>query len=196
MKNIKHIKKLISILFGMLFLLVVTSCENKLYEPYQNTVLTEEVDYTIGSNMILPLLGAYEAFYTIAWDQNITTGVRGDDVNAAGDQAPMEEQDKFLYLSSHWNLNSLMTINYSRIIRMFTAISDIEKYRPAANNNALANQYIAECRTMRAWYYLNQGRSFGGGVIIDQLDNIQSQPASNKADIMQYIVEEMDEVIP
>jgi hypothetical protein len=193
MKNIPK-NKYIPIIFGILLMLGITSCEDKLNEPYQNIVFIEDVDYSIGSDMILPLLGAYEAFYSIGWDQNITFGVRGDDVNAAGDQAPMQEQDNYLYLSSHWNLNSLMTIHYSRTIRMFTAISEIEKYRAAAGNDALADQYIAECRVMRAWFYYLQALSFGGGVIIDQLDNIQLQPASNKADMMQYIVDEIEEV--
>ena len=181
---------------GALFLLVSTSCEDKLSDPFENTVLAEDVDYTIGSDMKLPLLGAYQAFYTLGWNINITQGVRGDDVNAAGDQAPMQEQDNFLYLSSHWNLNSNMTLNYNGIIRMYTAMSDIEKYREAANNDALADQYIAECRTMRAWYYLLQARAFGGGIVVDQLDNIQSQPVSNKVQMMQYVVDEMAEVIP
>lgn len=194
MKN-RLINTYLPILFGTLFLLAITSCEDRLFEPYQNTVFTEDVDYTIGSDMILPLLGAYESFYTVGWDQNITFGVRGDDVNAAGDQAPMQEQDNFLYLTSHWNLNSLMTIHYSRIVRMFTAMTEIEKYRPAAADDALADQYIAECRVMRAWYYLQQGQAFGGGVIIDNLENIQFQPAVNKATMMQYVVDEMDDVM-
>lgn len=191
----RTIIKYIPIIFGMLLLLGITSCEDKLFEPYQNRVFVEDVDYSIGGDMILPLLGAYEAFYFVAWDQNITFGVRGDDVNAAGDQAPMQEQDNFLYLASHWNLNALMTIHYSRIVRFFTAMNEIEKYRPAAGDDALADQYLAECRVMRAWYYLQQAQAFGGGVIIDQLDNIQNQPASNKAEMMQYVVDEMEEVM-
>lgn len=195
MKNKTSIIKFVSILFVALFFMAIAGCENKMNEPYQNTLLTEDVDYTIGSNMILPLLGAYEAFYSVNWEQPITFGLRGDDVNPAGDQSPMQEQDKYIYYPSQWNLNSAMSTNYSRIIRMYTAISDIEKYRPAANNNTLADQYIAECRTIRAWYYLKQGKEFGGGIVIDRLDNIFEQPAVNKVEMMQYIVNEMDEVI-
>lgn len=195
MKNLIKINILKPVLFIVLLLIVNTGCEDKLLEPYENTVYATDVDYSVGSDMILPLYGAYQAFYTRGWNEHLTIGNLGDDVNAAGDQAPMQEQDKFIYLASHWNINALWQAWYGDIIRMFTAISDIEKYRPAANNDQLADQYIAECRVLRSWFYLQIGKTWGGGIIIDQLDNIQSQPVSNKAEMMQYVVDEMDEVI-
>jgi len=75
-------------------------------------------------------------------------------------------------------------------------MDEIEKYRPAANDDALADQYIAECRVIRAYLYLNLARSFGGCIVIDDLDNIQNTEVSNKAEVMQYIVDEMNEAIP
>lgn len=71
----------------------------------------------------------------------------------------MQEQDEFRYFPSHWNLNALWQGHYNDIIRAFSAMEEIEKYRPAANNNALADQYIAECRVIRAYLYLNIARS-------------------------------------
>jgi hypothetical protein len=44
--------------------------------------------------------------------------------------------------------------------------------------------------------YLNLARYFGGCIVIDQLDNIQNTPVSNKAEVMQYIVDEMEAAIP
>lgn len=179
-----------------LLLISAIGCTDKLDEPYEDESFTSDVDYSIGDDMILPLLGAYQGLYTRAWEEPLTLGVRGDDVNAAGDQVPLQEQDEFKYLASHWNLNSVWQLHYNDIINTFTAMDEIEKYRPAANNDALADQYIAECRVIRAYLYLNLARAFGGCIVIDELDNIQNTPVSNKAEVMQYIVDEMNEAIP
>jgi len=180
----------------ILGLLSVFSCTGKLDAPFENESSTGDVDYTIAEDMILPLLGAYYGLYTRGWDEPLTLGIRGDDVNGVGDGATMGAQDHFNYRLSEWNLNSLWVLHYLDIINCFTAMDEINKYRPAAENDALADQYIAECKTIRAYLYLNLARSFGGCIIINQLDNIQNTAVSNKAEIMQYIVDEMNEAIP
>jgi hypothetical protein len=179
-----------------LLLISAIGCTDKLDEPFEDESFTSDVDYTIGEDMILPLLGAYYGLYTRSWEEPLTLGIRGDDVNAAGDQVPMHEQDEFKYLASHWNPNSVWQLHYNDIVNTFTAMEEIEKYREAANNDALADQYLAECRTIRAYLYLNIARTFGGCIVIDQLDNIQNTPVSKKAEVMQYIVDEMTAAIP
>ncbi|MGQ1888984.1 RagB/SusD family nutrient uptake outer membrane protein [Thermophagus sp. OGC60D27] len=195
--KIQEFKKYFApLIFSSLLLTGGIGCTDKLDEPYEDESFTSDVDYTIGEDMVLPLLGAYQGLYTRSWEEALTLGFRGDDVNAAGDQTPMHEQDEFKYQASHWNLNSVWQLHYNDIINIFTAMDEIEKYRPAANNEALADQYIAECRVIRAYLYLNLARSFGGCIVIDELDNIQNTPVSNKAGVMQYIVDEMNEAIP
>ncbi|MGD9930082.1 MAG: RagB/SusD family nutrient uptake outer membrane protein [Mangrovibacterium sp.] len=195
--KIKHLTTYLApIFFSGVLLVSVIGCTDKLDLPFEDVAFTSDVDYTKGEDMILPLLGAYQGLYTRGWEDPVTLGIRGDDVNAAGDQAPMQEQDNFQYLPSHWNLNSIWQNHYNDIINAFTAMDEIEKYRAAAGNDALTNQYIAECRVIRAYLYHNMAKAFGKIIVIDQLDNIQNLPASNKAEVMQYIVDEMDEVIP
>ncbi len=195
--NMKHLKKYFApVLLSGLLLVSVTGCTDKLDEPFENESFTSDVDYTIGEDMILPLMGAYYGLYIRSWEEPITLGIRGDDVNAAGDQVPMQEQDAFNYQASQWNSNSVWQLHYNDIVNIFTSIEEIEKYREAANNDALVDQYIAECRVIRAYLYLNIARTFGGCIIIDELDNIQNTPVSNKAAVMQYIVDEMTDAIP
>ncbi len=183
------------IIIGLL-IISVFSCTEKLDAPFEDETFTSDVDYTKGDDIILPLLGAYYKFYDRTWDGALTYSIRGDDVNAAGDQVPMQEQDQFMYQASHWNINAFWQHQYDAIINCFIEMDEIEKYRPAKNNDALADQYIAECRVMRAWEYLTLAKTFGGCIVIDQVDNIQSTTVSNKAEVMQYIVDEMTEVIP
>jgi starch-binding outer membrane protein, SusD/RagB family len=196
MKRIKIFKISLPVFITGLLMVAFSACTDKLDAPFENVSFTSDVNYEIGENMILPLLGAYHGLYTRGWEEPVTLGVRGDDVNAAGDQVPMQEQDEFRYFPSHWNLNALWQGHYNDIIRAFSAMEEIEKYRPAANNDALANQYLAECRVIRAYLYLNLARAFGGCIIIDEIDNIQNTPLSQKQEVLQYIVEEMAEVIP
>ncbi|WP_303924578.1 RagB/SusD family nutrient uptake outer membrane protein [Draconibacterium sediminis] len=196
MKKKLLIKYFTPVLLSGLLLVSGIGCTDKLDQPFENESFTSDVDYTIGENMILPLLGAYQGLYTRAWEEPLTLGIRGDDVNAAGDQVPMQEQDNYMYQASHWNPNSVWQQHYNDIVNAFTAIDEINKYREASGNNAMADQYIAECRVMRAYLYLNIARTFGGCIVIDQLDNIQNTPVSNKAQVMQYIVDEMTDAIP
>lgn len=196
MKIKKLMKYYMHFLIAMGILIAASSCEDMLNEPFEDETFTSDVDYTVGENMVLPLLGAYEGLYTRGWEEPLTLGIRGDDVNAAGDQVPMQEQDKYIYMASHWNINALWQGHYNDIVNVFTAMDEIEKYRPADANDALADQYLAECRVIRAYLYLNLARSFGGLIIIDELDNIQSTELSNKGTVMQYIVDEMSAVIP
>lgn len=195
------IKKLLfyymPILISGLLLFSLYSCTDLLDAPFEDETFTSDVDYTVGEDMILPLLGAYREFAdNTTWETGLTLGYRGDDVDAAGDQVPMTEQDNFTYLASHWNINSVWQQKYNTIVNTTTAMAEIEKYRPAANDDALADQYVAECRTIIAFEYLALARAFGKLIIIDQLDNIQNTPASTKDEAMQYIIDEMTEVIP
>lgn len=196
MKIIKKFKAKSLLIFVGLSAIILFGCTDNLNAPFEDETFTSDVDYTIGQDMILPLLGAYQGLYTRGWEEPVSIGLRGDDINAAGDQVPMSEQDEFKYLASHWNINSVWQQHYNDIVITFSAMEEIEKYRVAANNDALANQYIAECRVIRAYLYLDLAKYFGGCIVIDQLDNIQNTPVSNKAEVMQYIVDEMEAAIP
>ncbi len=196
MKIVKKINLLRPfILFGIL-LGSVFGCEEKLDAPFEDEAFTSDVNYSDPEGMVLPLLGAYQGLYTRGWEDPITIGLRGDDVNAAGDQTPMIEQDQYIYLAGHWNANAIWQGRYNDIVNVFTAMDEVNKYRPAANDDELADQYIAELRVIRAWLYLDVIRTFGGCIVIDDLTTIQSTPVSNKAEAMEYIANEMAEAIP
>jgi starch-binding outer membrane protein, SusD/RagB family len=64
MKSIRYIifLTLISALF------ITTACHKLLDEPAENRTFTGETDYTISSNMILPLLGTYAEFNNTEWE--------------------------------------------------------------------------------------------------------------------------------
>ena len=105
LNNFNFVKVMVSIMA----IVTVTACSDMLDEPLENTVITEETDYTISDNMISPLLGAYQKFQFNEWETGLLLSVRGDDVNAGGlgDQQPFADTDKFTYDKNYWMYNQL-----------------------------------------------------------------------------------------
>ena len=64
----KSINNIIKVSATALAMFVVTSCHDKLDEDLENTVYAGQTDYTITSNMSVPLLGAYGEFQDRGWE--------------------------------------------------------------------------------------------------------------------------------
>jgi len=182
-----------------LALVVVTSCDDVLDEKPLNTSFTEDIDYNNADNMILPLIGAYEAFYTRGWEEFPLISVRGDDVNhgGLGDQQDFAETDNFNYNKDYWMYNSVWQNQYRDIFTFHSAIDEIEKYKEAGASSTLADQYIAEAKVLRAFLLFNISLVWGDVYIplsAIPTDLLVAETAS-KAEVMQHISDQMDEVI-
>lgn len=199
MKNFKTIiNKSVYILFVMLSFL---ACTDKL-DQREGQLNTSDVDYTITENMIQPLIGAYNAFATRGWEEPLLISVRGDDINAGGlgDQQPFADTDKFNYDKDYWMYNSIWNLHYADIVSMNNAADLIQNYKEFAPQSeyARADQYIAETKVLRAWLHFNLSRVWGDIFIINTAipdEGIEAGVAT-KAEVMQYISDLMDEVIP
>jgi len=182
-----------------LALVVATSCDDVLDEKPLNTSFTEDIDYNNADNMILPLIGAYEAFYTRGWEEFPLISVRGDDVNhgGLGDQQDFAETDNFNYNKDYWMYNSVWQNQYRDIFTFHSAIDEIEKYKEAGASSTLADQYIAEAKVLRAFLLFNISLVWGDVYIplsAIPTDLLVAETAS-KAEVMQHISDQMDEVI-
>jgi starch-binding outer membrane protein, SusD/RagB family len=181
-------------------LLTVTSCHDLLEEDPENTNYTEQTDYTNTANMNQPLLGSYAEFQDRAWEEFPLIAVRGDDVNAGGlgDQQDFSETDRYNYNKDYWMYNSLWQNYYKDILIHTSAIEQITKYKEFADNPALADQYIAEVQTLRAFLLFQLSRVWGSIYIPESSDPtlIIGQEVSTKDEVMQYISDQMDEAIP
>lgn len=199
MKNLKRIFSLgVSALIMMIGL---TACTDKL-DQREGQLNTGDVDYTITANMVQPLIGAYNAFATRGWEEPLLISVRGDDINAGGlgDQQPFAETDKFNYDKDYWMYNSIWNLHYADIVSVNNAADLIQNYKDLADPSeyARADQYIAETKVLRAWFHFNLSRVWGDIFIINTAipdEGIEAGVAS-KAEVMQYISDLMDEVIP
>jgi hypothetical protein len=195
MKAIKIIKY--GIATCLAFTLTV-SCDDYLEEPLENEELIEGLDYTLTENMSQLLTGSYARLYNLQWETFPLISVRGDDVNAGGDQVPLTETDKFQYDRSFWMYNDSWLNLYGDIISWHAAIEEIEKYREFAANPALANQYIAEIKVMQAWELFQLARLWGRLLIpqSSQTAELYETPLSSFEEVMQHISTQMDEAIP
>jgi starch-binding outer membrane protein, SusD/RagB family len=179
----------------------ITSCHDLLEEDPENTNYTSQTDYTITADMIKPLIGAYSEFQDRAWEEFPLIAVRGDDVNAGGlgDQQDFAETDLYNYSNKdYWMYNSLWQNYYKDYLYMTSAIESITQYKEFASNPGLADQYIAEVQTMRAFLLFQLSRVWGNVFIPESSDPtlINKQEVSTKDEVMQFISDQMDAAIP
>lgn len=196
----KYLKYSLKFTLVIAAVLIATACHDLLDEPAENKAFTEDTDYTIHENMILPLIGAYAEFYTRGWEDFPLIAVRGDDVNAGGlgDQQDYAETDKFNYNKDYWMYNSVWQNLYKDIFFCHSAMEQVELYRENGGNNAKADQYIAEAKVIRAYLLFQLSRVWGNVFIptsSDPSDFLVAEPAA-KDDVMKHISEQMDEAIP
>ncbi len=186
-----------------IFALLALGCSDKLEEPQLNNNFAGGTDFTQTENMVLSLVGAYEAFQSRGWEQPLLIAVRGDDVNAGGlgDQPDYGETDLFNYNKDYWMYNSLWENVYADIISAHTAMEQIERYLEFADDQGttLGNQYIAEIKVLRAIMLFHISQTWGDVFIptssnTDELKELETVPTQDE--VMQHISDQMDEAIP
>ncbi len=195
MKIHTFLKYFLSLTLGVV---VITSCDNQLDEPLEDRILVEETDYTQSENMFQLLTGAYATLYSLQWETFPLISVRGDDVNAAGDQEPLHRTDSLLYDRNFWMYNSTWLNLYSDIISWHGSMEELEKYKEFAPNPDIADQYIAEIKVMRGFELFQLARLWGDILIptSSQTQELYDEPISTNAEVYQHISDQMDEAIP
>jgi len=199
MKNFKNSFNISA--FSLIIMLSLLACTDKL-DTQEGQLNTGDVDYTNTSEMIQPLIGAYNAWATRGWEEYLLISVRGDDVNAGGlgDQQDFANTDMFNYNKDYWMYNSVWNLHYADIVSVNNAASLIENYKAfaGASDAAKADQYIAETKVFRAWLHFNLSRIWGSIFIINTAipDADIEAGVATKDQVMQYISDLMDEAIP
>lgn len=194
MKLINRILKLTI----MSSLIVVSACQEVLDETAENRTVTGQTDYTITANMIQSLIGMYGEFQARAWHDFAIISVRGDDVNAAGDQSGYVDTDNFNYDVNFWMFRDTWKDIYRHIFISQSAIEQIEQYNQNASDKTTGNQYIAEVKVVKAWELFQLSRMWGKIYIPVTSDPYEFKTATlySKDEVMNYISSQMDEAIP
>jgi len=180
--------------------IVATGCKKQLDEPAENKIYTGGTDYTKTSDMIKPLIGIYVKLSATEWENYPLISVRGDDVNAGGlgDQQDFAETDNFRYNKDYWMYNSVWQNHYIKITNANSAIQQLELYKQYAGNKALADQYIAEVKVLRAYWLFTLSRIWGPILIPIDPDptTLYVAPLSTKDQVMQHVSDQIDEALP
>ncbi len=174
----------------------MSSCDSKLDEPMEYDS-SSSYDYSSAEGAKAALVGAYAKFQNVGWEQVPLISVRGDDVNSGGkdDQAPFTDTDNYKYDASYWMYNSLWENWYQTISQITTQIAELEKFRAGGVNSQIIDQYIAECKTLRAFTLLEISRVWGKVIVMEVQDQSQLQ-LKEKDDVMSWISAQMDQAIP
>ena len=127
---------------------ILASCTKELEQPELNNNFAGGTDFSKTEDMIFSLIGVYQAVTARGWEQPLVVATRGDDVNAAGDQQGLINQDRYVYDNSFFGSRTLWETYYGDIIRAHTGMEQIERYQEFADADgiALGNQYIAEAK--------------------------------------------------
>lgn len=195
-KTINKTALLVVILVGLL-----ASCTEELNQPELNNNFAGGTDFSKTGDMIFSLIGVYQAVTARGWEQPLVVATRGDDVNAAGDQQGLINQDRYVYDNSFFGSRTLWETYYGDIIRAHTGMEQIARYQEFADAGgiALGNQYIAEAKVLRAVLLFQLSQVYGAVFIpessnLDAFADVTSVPT--KQDVMQHISNQMDEAIP
>ncbi len=194
----KYLKLSCKLMVFCLALFVNSSCEDALSEPLQNQVLQSNTDYTKTENMFSLLTGSYALLYDMQWENFPLISVRGDDVNAAGDQVPLIQTDNFSYDATFWMYNSVWQNLYDDIFKFYAAVEETEKYQKFAANPSIGDQYKAEVKVMIGFELFQLSRLWGGLLIptTSQSQDLYKTKLSTFEEVMKHISNLMDEAIP
>ena len=177
--------------------LLLVNCSNQLNEEQELVVIQSEIDYSSEDGAFGALVGAYEKFQNVGWEQIPLISVRGDDVNAGGlgDQQGFADTDNFIYDKGYWMYNIFWENWFQDVLQISAQIEQLESFRAGGVNPALIDQYVAECRVLRGFITLQLSRVYGDVYKIESTDQTQIQVLP-KDELMQWISDEMDLAVP
>lgn len=156
----------ISLILGLGSLVLISSCRKSfLDEPIRNQ--TPEDFFSNPDAPAQLVTAVYSQLYE--WQQHSfswigITSIADDDADKGsdpGDSGTDKDQlDKFTFTSSSLSFTEIWESNFKGIARANQALY----YLPQFNNISagVKNRYIAEVKFLRAYYYWNLVRSFGG----------------------------------
>lgn len=120
-------------------------------------------------------------------------GVTGDDVEKGsnpGDASFINAYDQFTYTISDDGVHGYWTGQWQAVQRANQVITNVPKIEMDAT---LRNRLVAEAKMLRAYFYFNLVRIYGGVPIFDGLQSNYVQPRNTAAEVYAFIVKDLTE---
>ena len=173
----KAINKYIVLLVIAAMSFSITSCNYLDKEP-ENTIPTEQVDYSDLDNMYQPVSGMYAKLRTsgMHWVIIELTLIREQGVfSGQYNGSDYDKVNNYSYNDSFWGINEIWMQYYNMIKCANSAIASLHNYAKYCTTDELAQKnraYQGEVRILRAYAYWRLVEAFGPCTIL--LDNNQT----------------------
>ncbi len=206
LKNREMIKHISPFIISLVVAVLLTSCEDWLTETSPAT--TELSDYyTSGQTCIYTTNAAY---VPLGWEYNYTYyseffigDVMSDDALKGGqnisDMADAYDLENFKTIANNELVLDYYRAQYQGIGRCNLGLSEIPLVETdSAMTESVQNRLLGELKYLRALYYFNLVRAFGGVPLVDTIIVSSSdwqQPRSSAEDIYAFIISDLEDAV-
>jgi hypothetical protein len=175
MKKIFNIKFLALVVVITITTITINACKNYLNVPPQGQITAQQIitDPVQAANLVT---GIYNIFYIGGFDPDIDsfqyvimTDIASDDADKGSsptDYGDALQIDQLTTTPSNGTINLIWTGYYQGIGRANQALGVLQN---AQFDAATKNKLIGEARFLRAWFYFNMVRFFGGVPLLDHV---------------------------
>lgn len=195
----KAINKYIVLLVIAAMSFSITSCNYLDKEP-ENTIPTEQVDYSDLDNMYQPVSGMYAKLRTsgMHWVIIELTLIREQGVfSGQYNGSDYDKVNNYSYNDSFWGINEIWMQYYNMIKCANSAIASLHNYAKYCTTDELAQKnraYQGEVRILRAYAYWRLVEAFGPCTIL--LDNNQTDMHRSTAEsVLNYALKDLQYAI-
>ncbi len=192
-------------IFYILSLLILSSCSDSFLSVYPETTLNEAAFYKTEQEFILLANGCYmpmrdyEKTYHWLLAEMISdnTGYQVNTSTGSGSSG-REAIDMFLPASSYTTYSSFWNLSYSGITRCNKLLKEITRTEVSWLKQSYKDRCNGEALFLRALYYFNLVRQFGGVPLV--VEPVTSQDAVNikrstEAQVYQQIIDDLTKAV-
>lgn len=184
--------------FLMIITTIVSSCKKFLDVAPESDATTGNAYHT-AADADAALIGAYQTLYTdyFIWENFVMYDVRADNAYAGGDAQELYQYDEV----SVSPLNSRILLTWKQLYNgiakanlIIEKVPEIKDPKLDVDNRRI--NLIAEAKFLRAFYYFELVRAFGGVPIVKEFGKITPDQANVKrasdVEVYNFIVEDLE----
>lgn len=182
-------------------ILTITSC-TKFVDIAPESDLTTGNAYKTAADLEAALIGAYKTLNSdyFIWENFVMSDVRSDNAYAGGDDPEIYQYDE-LKISA---LNSRILLTWRQLYNGIARANLVIEKAPLVSDvkldvNNKRNNIINEARFLRAFYYFELVKTFGGLPIVREFGKVNPEDAnisrSSVAEVYNFIVEDLEAAI-
>lgn len=173
------------------------SCTDSFLAENPKDRLTSQNFYQNEDDAIAAVDGSYNQLYGIYERLMFLVSDLPADVEKNGLGMPnqyLQNLEFMSYTSENTFISDIWSSNYSGINRVNNAIINISEMEDNLIDEDLRNRLIGEARFLRALYYFNLVRFFGGVPLITQVESVEDamEPRAGQSEVYELIIEDLE----